>query len=262
MLLTNVNSYSRLDLHISHEVHHEKNQNKQEKVFSQNPQPTPSNKNQRIFHHATLAVLHTRARIPLKSDNKDYGEEESDIPKKKLAKYCEDARDSRTCLLNKIQCQIYALEATWKQNKGQPDFKKLAEIISSKNENAAGNCYEQAILAYDYLYDNFKDEDIPLDIISLKSPGNHNLVGVNQSKNSEGSYPQNFADWDEDAYIVDPWAKIACRAQNYPEEWTNKMHKWATRGLKINEDSPLKKEWFNSINEHEKISRLNAFPVK
>jgi hypothetical protein len=223
---------------------------------------SPPNKTQNISRQATLAVLHSRRLVPLKSDNKDYGEDEDLIPERKSEKYSEDARDRRTCALNRIQCQIYALEAKWKQSKIRPNFKELAQIISSKGEMAAGNCYEQAILAYDYLHDNLKEAGVTLDIASLKPPGNHNIVTINQPKNSEGIYPKEFSDWNEDAFVVDPWAKIACPAREYPKEWVEKMTKWAGRGLKVNEESPLKREWVNSINEHEKISRLNAFPVQ
>jgi hypothetical protein len=238
---------------------HEKETVAQESVSTTTECPTP--RTQLISRHATRAVWHARFLVPLKSDNKDYGEFEESIPENKFSMYSEDARDGRTCSLNRIQCQIYAIEAEWKKNKIQPNLKELATVISRRGENAAGNCYEQSILAYSYLQDNLGMIEIILDIVSLKPPGNHNIVAINQPRNSEGIYPKDFSDWGEDAFVVDPWAKIACPAREYPSKWVAKMTKWAARGLKVNDESPLKTDWVNSITEHEKISRLNAFPV-
>ena len=207
------------------------------------------------------AVRHAREHVPLKSDNKDYGEDESNIPEKKLAQYAEDSRDNRTILLNKIQCRIYEREAEWKQNGVPPDFKELAALIRSRGANAAGNCYEQAILAYDHLQQEMKGRSVALDIVSLQAPGNHNFVAINQPKDPHGRYPADFSAWNEHAYIVDPWSKIACPARLYPEQWEEKMRKWDARGLKVNEESPLNEAWLRSIKIHQKISRLNAFPA-
>lgn len=208
-----------------------------------------------------IAVLRTRESVPLKSDNKDYGEDEESIPERKLAKYTEDSRDNRTILLNKIQCKIYEREAEWKQNGVPPDFKELATLIRSRGAEAAGNCYEQAILAYAHLQEEMKSKGATLDIVSLQAPGNHNFVAINQSKDSNNRYPTDFSDWSEHAYIVDPWSKIACPAQLYPKQWEEKMQKWHARGLKVNEESPMNEAWLHSIDIHEKISRLKAFPA-
>ncbi|MEF2249627.1 MULTISPECIES: hypothetical protein [Ralstonia solanacearum species complex] len=123
-----------------------------------------------IAHAAAKAIPYVRSLLPLKSDNKDYGEDDARIPPSKLVRYHEEARDSRTILLNKIQCEIYALEGTWRQSRQAPDFGALASIIASKGPSAAGNCYEQAILAYDFLRARLIDASLPIDIVSWNTP--------------------------------------------------------------------------------------------
>ncbi|MCL9845622.1 type III effector protein [Ralstonia solanacearum] len=213
-----------------------------------------------IAHAAAKAIPYVRSLLPLKSDNKDYGEDDACIPPSKLARYHEDARDSRTILLNKIQCEIYALEATWRQSRQAPDFGALASIIASKGASAAGNCYEQAILAYDFLRTRLTDASLPIDIVSLEHPGNHNFVVIGQSTDGNGRYPKQFSDWHPDAFIVDPWTKIACRAADYPQKWSEKMEKWAARGLRVDDESPLVQSCLNLLRDNNKISRRQAFP--
>lgn len=189
-----------------------------------------------IAHAAAAAIPYVRSLLPLKSDNKDYGEDDARIPPSKLARYHEDARDNRTILLNKIQCEIYALEATWRQSRQAPDFGALARIITSKGASAAGNCYEQAVLAYDFLRMRLTDANLPIDIVSLERPGDHNFVAIGQSTDSNGQYPKQFSNWHPDAFIVDPWTRIACRAADYPRQWSEKWRNgqpggfgWTTR---------------------------------
>jgi hypothetical protein len=205
-----------------------------------------------IFNHAKLAIAHARTSIPQKSNNKDYGEDDSRIPQTKLAKYSEYARTKRSFFSCEIQDEIDELRDSWKAKGQAPDLKQLAKIIYNYGQEAAGNCEEYAIVAYDYLSVNLNGA--LLDIVKLKDPGDHAFVVINQPKNDNGSYPKCFSEWDENAYIVDPWVKIACPAREYPKEWETKMHKWEARGLKINDCSPLSNEWLNTINDNEKIS--------
>ncbi|XLV70669.1 type III effector protein (plasmid) [Ralstonia syzygii subsp. celebesensis] len=187
---------------------------------------------------AAAAIPYVRSFLPLKSDNKDYGEDDARVPPSKLPWYHEEARDNRTIPLNKIQCEIYALENTWKQSRQAPDFGALARIITSKGACAAGNCYEQAVLAYDFLRMRLTDANLPIDIVSLEHPGDHNFVAIGQSTDGNGQYPMQFSDWHPDAFIVDPWTKIACRAADYPQQWSEKWRNgqlggfgWTTRPL-------------------------------
>ncbi|MHA6907841.1 type III effector protein [Ralstonia pseudosolanacearum] len=214
-----------------------------------------------IAHAAAAAIPYVRSLLPLKSDNKDYGEDDSRIPPSKLARYHEDARDNRTIRLNKIQCEIYALEATWRQSRQAPDFGALARIITSKGACAAGNCYEQAILAYDFLRTRLNDASLPIDIVSLERPGDHNFVAIGQSTDGNGQYPKRFSDWHPDAFIVDPWTRIACRATDYPRQWSEKMEKWEARGLRVDDASPLDPGLLDALRDNNKISRRKAFPV-
>ncbi|WP_240435178.1 type III effector protein [Ralstonia solanacearum] len=213
-----------------------------------------------IARAAAAAIPYVRSLLPLKSDNKDYGEDDARIPPSKLPWYHEEARDNRTILLNKIQCEIYALENTWKQSRQAPDFGALARIITSKGACAAGNCYEQAVLAYDFLRMRLTDANLPIDIVSLEHPGDHNFVAIGQSADGNGQYPMQFSDWHPDAFIVDPWTKIACRAADYPQQWSEKMEKWAARGLRVDDASPLEQSLLNALRDNNKISRRKAFP--
>lgn len=96
------------------------------------------------------------------------------------------------------------MEATWRQSRQAPDFGALARIITSKGASAAGNCYEQAVLAYDFLRMRLTDANLPIDIVSLERPGDHNFVAIGQSTDGNGQYPKQFSDWHPDAFIVDP----------------------------------------------------------
>ena len=98
-------------------------------------------------------------------------------------------------------------------------------------EVQAGNCGELAAIAYAYLLESA--EASSFDYVIFASPGDHAFISIGQPLPVNGVYPISFGDWHDGAYICDPWANLACPAQEYPQYWQAKMRKWAMAGKRL-----------------------------
>jgi hypothetical protein len=119
------------------------------------------------------------------------------------------------------------------------------------SKRGVANCSQCAGLAYISIQDQLEGQrrsDRPnVDIVKLAPPGDHLFVvigekwptekrefeiGPNRRRQTYCVYPRKFAGtesgagWSEDAWIVDPWIHVACRAREYPIQWYKAMIKW------------------------------------
>jgi hypothetical protein len=126
----------------------------------------------------------------------------------------------------------------------------------------SGNCEELSWLAFKYIYEH---RVRPVDLVEVEDPGGHGFVVVGQTTGpsaGDHTYPKSFAEWDDTAWICDPWANIACPARNYEAQWRLKMRKWQRVGKKLfgpDDDwtSPIHPYWLNAIAVCEKVSLVS-----
>jgi len=110
----------------------------------------------------------------------------------------------------------------------------------------AGNCVHLSILAFMYVYKKVGIREV--DLVGLGGGGDHVFAVVGQTtrpvlgtdtypysgqERSVMLYPKSFDDWDESAWICDPWANIACSARKYREAWSEKMIDWSAKGRHV-----------------------------
>jgi hypothetical protein len=127
----------------------------------------------------------------------------------------------------------------------------------------AGNCQEYAACACSALKNT---RGVPAyDAVYLVN-GNHIFVAIGQDHDGNGDYPKDFATWDPESAICDPWAEIACLASEYPDKWKRQMAEWANAGRKIKSDQnevvvPDSDEWSNGPVIRDKKSYTFTGPV-
>jgi hypothetical protein len=204
------------------------------------------------------AIQFARGCVPLKSDNKVYGQI-SAIPPAKAAAYTPEKRQLRQRTVQDVK---YETASDGRKLSTLPDPGcHLADMLKYGHrvmEYKAGNCVEQSAAALIHIswqlkeYERRSGEKVLFNIVRLEAPGDHAFVALNQPL-SGGKYPKDFAKWSADAVICDPWAKLACKASDYPTQWKAKMDKWANRGLSIGLQKPTAPQWYKAIEDHEKL---------
>ncbi|HVJ88738.1 MAG TPA: hypothetical protein VM580_02975 [Labilithrix sp.] len=108
----------------------------------------------------------------------------------------------------------------------------------------AGNCQELCELAFYYIYKVLGIQVV--DLVTLENDGDHVFVVIGQSSwptlqhSRKRRYHLNFNNWDDVAWICDPWANIHCPARVYPTFWRSKMTRWFEKDKWIQ----LDKTWF------------------
>ncbi|XVJ49736.1 hypothetical protein ACDZ94_24215 (plasmid) [Pseudomonas sp. UBT] len=130
----------------------------------------------------------------------------------------------------------------WLRHTVAPDALSYSNLVL---KSGAGNCGEMALVSKD---------------IITKSGGRayewtasdahvFTVVG-GPSELPAGTVDFSGPAW-ADAWIVDPWADIACPAREYTQKVKEVMTRWADEGLKILEGrgpiSPLDKNWMNAL---------------
>ncbi|MBB5190647.1 hypothetical protein HNQ50_001369 [Silvimonas terrae] len=75
----------------------------------------------------------------------------------------------------------------------------------------------------------------------------HIFMTLGQITDAEGKFPDNFANWSEQAVICDAWADIACPAQEYPAQWQARMGEWDQQHYLIANLQPTHTMWLNLV---------------
>lgn len=161
------------------------------------------------------AIAFARVCVPLKSDNKKYPERH---PKR--------ASDASLLELNfnllNLRKAAYPVQGC--------TMDAILHYGRLAPRYGAGNCLEQCAAASVHLSFQLRNGAHSFRLIFFAPPCDHIFIVLDQP---HGQYPKDFADWSANAVICDPWAKIACNAREYPQEWKSKMVKWADRGLVV-----------------------------
>jgi hypothetical protein len=141
----------------------------------------------------------------------------------------------------------------------------VAKLTDQVMEYGAGACWEYALLAFHYLIDR---DVAPSAMVELDphSGGDHVFVVL-------GDFPENLneplGEWSWNSFICDPWANIACRAQDFHSHWQDKMEKWEGEDKQVMYKNdwvnPCCKDWVASIVAHRrmvvqaKLEHLNRY---
>ena len=161
------------------------------------------------------AIAFARVCVPLKSDNKAY-------PLGHAKRLSADAMQNKNFALLNLRKAAYPVQGCTMQ--AVIHYGRLAP------KYGAGNCLEQCAAASVDLSWKLRDGLYSFRLIYFAPPGDHIFIVLNQTHDQ---YPKDFGAWSADAVICDPWAKIACSAQEYPKKWKAKMDKWNQRGLVV-----------------------------
>ena len=110
----------------------------------------------------------------------------------------------------------------------------MAQVVAYGKAAAkmgAGNCMEFAAVACVKL--NTLKNVPNYYAVELGPPADHVFVVIGQDPGDNGRFPMDFADWDATAAVCDPWAHIACLAQQYPAEWKQTLGIWDANGMQL-----------------------------
>lgn len=120
----------------------------------------------------------------------------------------------------------------------------------------AGNCLEQCAAACLYLAG--RKESPPFYVVRLKPPADHVFVVIGQAPAGDGAFPDDFAQWDAQAVIVDPWVSICCKARDYPALWKLKLDVMGAAGEELAASTGWQRadsaQWKNAPTAHAKQS--------
>ncbi|MGF6094171.1 hypothetical protein [Pseudomonas sp. 18175] len=122
-------------------------------------------------------------------------------------------------------------------------------------KTGAGNCYEMSLLAKDIIRKSGGRA------YHWNASGEHAFTVVGGPSRA----PAATIDFSEphwaDAWIVDPWADIACPANEYIKQLQEKMVKWESEGVKIDgATSPLHEDWIDALIKQPKSPFDHTYP--
>jgi hypothetical protein len=124
-----------------------------------------------------------------------------------------------------------------------------ADILAT----GAANCHGLATLAMFYLLHN---DVLPLVLVGLAPPGDHEFLVLGFDKQTHGTMnrmvTKPLEQWGDGVFICDPWAKIACRADQYHTAWLAQMTSWSGKGTTVDHKGwidPLRQDWVSSIQQ-------------
>ena len=106
-----------------------------------------------------------------------------------------------------------------------------------------GNCYESACAGAWYLDQQGSKNHAVIQF----SDGDHAIVVMSQPADERGEYPGSFTSWKPTAVVLDPWADIACLAQEYPARWRARMSNWQIMGMAVTQSLPTSPRIYNMV---------------
>jgi hypothetical protein len=136
-----------------------------------------------------------------------------------------------TCEIARMRAQVDSLEE---------------DCLTVAQEGMAHNCSELAVLA---VY-NLQDRNLPAHIASMA--GRTHTAAIIGPVEGKNEMPSDMTQWHPDIYVCDPWSNIACRANDYPAAFRQRMEKWEADGKKVWLSGtgfvpPTTPQWMNSI---------------
>jgi hypothetical protein len=140
-------------------------------------------------------------------------------------------------------------------------------------QEKVGNCFDLSALTTLLLSRSGEGHGAVVDVVRLGSllptadgrgfaNGDHAFVVLNPPPaDKNGKYPDDFGEWGH-AIIIDPWAKIACKAIAFPQRWEETMKRWKLKKKAIDTVTasgagttpPDEHPWIDGILVFEKVS--------
>lgn len=125
-------------------------------------------------------------------------------------------------------------ETNYIEKDAMANFNNLNDFLNDFKYPASGNCSELSTLAYGFLVKKLterKDNETNIALVAYDAPYDHVFIIITKQNKK---WPLKFIGINHNSeYICDPWAKINCKIDDYAILWSQKMHKWEARGLKI-----------------------------
>ncbi|MBD8531013.1 MULTISPECIES: hypothetical protein [unclassified Massilia] len=169
---------------------------------------------------AQAALKYAKACVPNGPNNQGAGQLSA-------VKAWNPPRDPATRLSATIAVNALKLVAP-ARNCTMADIVAYGRQVSSKK---AGNCLEQCAAACVYLSGS---SELPqFRLVCLEAPADHIFLVLDQLPDGLGYFPDNFANWNPNAVVIDPWVSICCPAQDYPMWWKMKLDVMAAGGEEL-----------------------------
>jgi hypothetical protein len=125
-------------------------------------------------------------------------------------------------------------------------YSDYGEFGDACEQEGVGNCGEMGAIAQNYVLREGGDAFL----IAFAVPGDHAFAVVGFQHGDE-QLP--MSQWNDEAFICDPWANIVCKPAQYLFAWKQKMRKWRTANKKIVTPGglidPTSEPWFSSVNK-------------
>lgn len=183
------------------------------------------------FEHAMTPILldavkYARSRLPLKATNKIYTD------KRHVSKMM--SSDPKRWSLHTAEADAIRLKSLRSLRDQKLPPREVANTLERDYLNRiphAGNCGENAVLAFYYLLDRARRLDaaagtqVQIMRVYMPVPVDHAfvLVGTRPYGHSRSIL--------DNTMICDPWTKIVCPLEHFDQAWRMKMKKWSSRGL-------------------------------
>jgi hypothetical protein len=129
---------------------------------------------------------------------------------------------------------VSSLQSDWTMKDKMAEEEGLRQIAAKTRAAKGGNCNEMSAVAAVVLLDH--EETHPVTVVNIGGSGIsvHTMVVVGAvAVGADGSLPKDMSSWGDDVAVCDPWANIACKAADYPQQWRDKMSKWSVAGKKV-----------------------------
>ena len=138
----------------------------------------------------------------------------------------------------------------WLRSTVPPGALNRADLIL---KSGAGNCGEMAMLAEDIIKKSGGNAQT-----WYVEGGDHVFTVIGgPASGAKATVDFSQAEW-KDAWIVDPWAEISCKASEYTELVKKKMAEWDAKGLQIYTRGewrkPVDPQWIKELTTFEKKS--------
>jgi hypothetical protein len=145
----------------------------------------------------------------------------------------------------------FAVKSVYDQNEWAAEIAK--DNAKSAKETGAGNCVEYAVIARDYVLQ--KKDDAKAAVIGL-SMADHAFLAVGIG--ADDAPVKDMREWGDDVWICDPWAKIVCKAADYPLKWREKLTKWKSKDKMLslggNWSEATSKTWWLAVELSDKVA--------
>ncbi|WWQ31359.1 hypothetical protein RSgd_2557 [Ralstonia solanacearum] len=126
--------------------------------------------------------------------------------------------------------------------------------LTAAMQGEAHQCQELSLLAMHHLENRGLQAQI-LELGGDDEAVTHDVAIIGPASNP---LPTDMTEWHPDVYVCDPWSNIACRASDYPDQFTRKMEKWEEAGKLVGFQAkgfvlPTDPDWMRDVLHGQKM---------